>query len=89
MPHPRLKASERVCEMLLELGVSPSLIWSNKGYWTHSTQDCYRWEFNGTFHGVTFCGGSYCSMKDCARPRKKLAWVTDWRDGEVCAVKEA
>src|ERR1700735_920879 len=74
---PRIKASERIREMLFDLGVTPDLIWWNKGYWSHATQDCYRWEFTGSKDGITCTGGSYDSMTTCAKPGMKLVWVKD------------
>jgi len=63
----RATPKERCIELLRGLGITSPNVSSNKGYWAHRQQDCYKWEFNGTLNGVIICGGCWESMTACAK----------------------
>lgn len=84
----KLKASERCVEKLAELGVTDAHVRPNRGYWSHRTQDCYRWEFFGKYQGVSCVGGCYQSMTYCAKTSVALRWLEDWLFGEIVAVEK-
>lgn len=82
----REKASEAVKRLLWDLGIEVDRLWTNRGYWSHSQQDCYRWEFTGRklSSGLSMTGGSYSSMKDVQKANR-LQWVSKESDGELSA----
>lgn len=82
----RERASEAVKRLLSGLGVEVYGLKVNKGYWSHATQDVFRWEFWGRKVGtqVPITGGSYSSMKDVQKANR-LDWVGGIDDGEVSA----
>lgn len=80
------KKRERCIELLEDLGIIVSYCKPNRGYWSHAKQDVFRWEWGGTFKGISVSGGCWYSMTECAKS-PQLVW--DRKTDEVYPIKES
>ena len=62
------RTREKCIAMLEALGIDVNTCSPAVGHWrTSPYADVYRWEFTGSYQGITVCGGCWETMTECAK----------------------